>query len=210
MVRHFFIYEGKLKTLCASNHFQVSLNQGRIQGARSPPIKPTKATSFTMILYNSENSIRDVRPVCRPFFVTAVLWGILHLPYSSKRILSLDCRILLNSPPHKITGWIRPWSELFALKLWKHLEVVNTYNQGVIQWLHWFGLLEIKFAWSVSWTETSLTPLYYTKYFWKLHLYPKTSATLNLSYLAFCRFCEDELLFGTSDVCLIATLLFFL
>jgi len=36
------------------------------------------------------------------------------------------------------------------------LEVVNSYNQGVIQWLHWSSLLEIKFAWSGPWTETSL------------------------------------------------------
>jgi len=39
------------------------------------------------------------------------------------------------------------------------LEVANTYNKGVIQWLHWFGPFEIKFAWSGPWTETSLTPL---------------------------------------------------
>jgi len=35
------------------------------------------------------------------------------------------------------------------------LEVVNTY-QGVMQWLHWSSPLEIKFAWSGPWTETSL------------------------------------------------------
>jgi len=29
------------------------------------PLKPTKVTLFTMILYNSENSIRDIRPFCR-------------------------------------------------------------------------------------------------------------------------------------------------
>jgi len=39
------------------------------------------------------------------------------------------------------------------------LEVVNTYKQGVTKWLHWSGPLEIKFAWSGPWTETSLTPL---------------------------------------------------
>jgi len=34
------------------------------------------------------------------------------------------------------------------------LEVVNAYNQGVIQWLHWSGgPLEIKLAWSCPWTE---------------------------------------------------------
>jgi len=35
---------------------------------RSPPLKPTKVTLFTMILYSSENSIRDKRPFCRPLF----------------------------------------------------------------------------------------------------------------------------------------------
>jgi len=52
------------------------------------------------------------------------------------------------------------------------LEVVNTYKgvtgvmqwfviQGVMQWLHWSGPLEIKFAWIGPWTVTSLTPLFY-------------------------------------------------
>jgi len=39
------------------------------------------------------------------------------------------------------------------------LEVVITYNQGVIQWFHWSGPLEIKYAWSGPGTETSLTAL---------------------------------------------------
>jgi len=33
----FFICVGKLKTLCANNHFQVSLNQERIQGGGDRP-----------------------------------------------------------------------------------------------------------------------------------------------------------------------------
>ena len=45
----------------------VLSSNGRNQGG-IPPQKPTKVTLFTMILYNSENSIRDVRP-----FMTAVL-----------------------------------------------------------------------------------------------------------------------------------------
>jgi len=32
------------------------------------PIKPAKATLFTMILYNSQNSIRDVRSFGLPLF----------------------------------------------------------------------------------------------------------------------------------------------
>jgi len=43
--------------------------QGRIRGVvDSPALKPTKVTSFTMILCNSENSIRDIRPFCRKLF----------------------------------------------------------------------------------------------------------------------------------------------
>jgi len=44
--------------------------QGRVQGAIGTiyPLKPTKITSFTMILYHSEHSIRDVRPFCRQLF----------------------------------------------------------------------------------------------------------------------------------------------
>ena len=43
--------------------------QGRIQGrGRSPTLKPTKINIFTMIFYNSQNSIRDLRPFYRPLF----------------------------------------------------------------------------------------------------------------------------------------------
>ena len=32
------------------------------------PLKPTKVTLFTITFYNSENSIRDIKPFCRPLF----------------------------------------------------------------------------------------------------------------------------------------------
>ena len=35
-------------------------------GGRSPLLKPKKVALFTTIFYNSENSIRDTRPFCRP------------------------------------------------------------------------------------------------------------------------------------------------
>ena len=35
---------------------------------RSPPLKPTKVTFFAIILYNSENNIRDIRPFLRRLF----------------------------------------------------------------------------------------------------------------------------------------------
>jgi len=65
--------------------------RGRIQGgaigeSRSPHLKPTKVTSFTIILNNSENSISDIRPFCHPFFVTAVLSSMLHLSYNSEPV----------------------------------------------------------------------------------------------------------------------------
>ena len=33
-----------------------------------PPVKPARVTVFTIILYNSENSIQDIRLFCRPLF----------------------------------------------------------------------------------------------------------------------------------------------
>jgi len=42
-------------------------SRGRSGGAFGAivPLKPTKVTLFTMISYNSEISIRDIRPICR-------------------------------------------------------------------------------------------------------------------------------------------------
>jgi len=51
-------------------HEQCHLGQiqggdwGNLPGA----LKPKKVTLFTIILYNSENSIHDTRPFCRPLF----------------------------------------------------------------------------------------------------------------------------------------------
>jgi len=47
-------------------------NQGWIQGGVISVITTPKTYGsnflFTMILYNSENSIRDIRPFCHPLF----------------------------------------------------------------------------------------------------------------------------------------------
>jgi len=63
-----------------------------------PRVKPTTVDLLTMILYNSENSVRDLRPFCRLLFVKAVLWCILHLSCSSEPVMRLDYQILLKSP----------------------------------------------------------------------------------------------------------------
>jgi len=48
---------------------------GRIQGGDwgDLPLKLSTVTSITMILYNSENNFRDVRPFAVHCFVTEVL-----------------------------------------------------------------------------------------------------------------------------------------
>jgi len=43
-------------------------SRGGFIGERSLPLKLTKVTLFTMIFYNSENSIRDIRPFYHPLF----------------------------------------------------------------------------------------------------------------------------------------------
>ena len=47
------------------------LHQGRTREGRlgpSPPLKPKKVAFITNILYNSENTIRDIRPFRHPLF----------------------------------------------------------------------------------------------------------------------------------------------
>jgi len=79
--------------------------QGRILGGAIgaiAPLKPKKVNLSTMILYNSENNILDVRLFvvhCLNCFVTTVLQSILHLSYSSIAVMRLDCQILLKLPP---------------------------------------------------------------------------------------------------------------
>jgi len=55
--------------LFAAREIVAGVDPGLAIGAIAPPpLKPTKATLFTMILYNSENDIRDIRPIRRPLF----------------------------------------------------------------------------------------------------------------------------------------------
>jgi len=92
--------------------FGLGSDQGGSRGRAIVPQKPTKVNLFTMILYNSENSICDIKPFSRPLFflVTAVLWSIPHLSCSSEAVMRLDYQILLKSSPPNGTEWIRPWS----------------------------------------------------------------------------------------------------
>jgi len=63
-------------------------------------------TLFTMVLYNSENSICGIRPFSHPLFChsSVVNHTVRHLSCSSDsepvmRLASLDYKILLQSPP---------------------------------------------------------------------------------------------------------------
>jgi len=72
-------------------------------------LKPTKATLFTMILYNSENRIR-VRPFCRPLFCqsSAVKYASSLLQQWTRNDTSLPNITEIAAP--NLAGWIRPWS----------------------------------------------------------------------------------------------------
>ena len=107
--------------------------QGRILGGAIgaiAPLKPKKVNLSTMILYNSENNILDVRLFvvhCLNCFVTTVLQSILHLSYSSIAVMRLDCQILLKLPPPlKLPGWICPWYDATTAN---HLLVQSVYEQ---------------------------------------------------------------------------------
>jgi len=75
----------------------VCWNQGRIQGGAIGvivPLKLEKVTLITMVLYNSENNIRNVRPFCCPLFCPSSFVKYTYLSYSSEAVMRLDYQIL--------------------------------------------------------------------------------------------------------------------
>ena len=58
----------------------INSGQGRIQGAITP-LKPTRVNIFAMILYNWQNSIRDLRPFCCPFVLSQQCCKVLFISH---------------------------------------------------------------------------------------------------------------------------------
>jgi len=58
----FIYYEDSINPIDSSDC------RGGSRRGRSPPLKLTKVTLFTMIFYHPDNGIRDIRPFCRPLF----------------------------------------------------------------------------------------------------------------------------------------------
>jgi len=65
------------------------------------PLKRAKVSLFTMILYNSENTIRDIRSFCPPLFCqSSVVKNTLSLlQQPSEPVMRRDYQILLKSFP---------------------------------------------------------------------------------------------------------------
>ena len=66
---------------------------------RSPPLKPAKVTLFTMILYNTEKSIRDIRSFCLALFCQSSFSKntLSLLQYLIEPVMRPDCQLLLIS-----------------------------------------------------------------------------------------------------------------
>ena len=78
------------------------------------PLKPTKVTLFSTILYNSENNIHDVRPVCCRLFCHILAVKNHAKKYTSSVLQQSNCyetwpTNIIEIAPLKLTGWIRPW-----------------------------------------------------------------------------------------------------
>jgi len=84
--------------------------RGRIRGGNwgNRPLKPTKVTLFTVILFNWEKSIRDIRPFCGQLFCHSSVVKYTSSLYSSEAIMRLDYQILLQSISPNLIDWIRP------------------------------------------------------------------------------------------------------
>jgi len=90
---------------CVTFHY-CFIVRGESSGGDRPLLKPANATLLIIILYNSENSIHDIRPFCRPIFCHRSVVNKLHLSYSSEPIIRLDYQMLLQSPPYLY--WLDP------------------------------------------------------------------------------------------------------
>jgi len=77
--------------------------------------------------FKSENSIRDIRPFCRPLFyhIIVVTYCIYFItPASAKPLWDLTTKYHWNRPRPNLAGWTRPWmtryiiEQAFALHHW--------------------------------------------------------------------------------------------
>ena len=120
----------------------LTLTQGRIQGGSIGsivPLKPTKVALFTMNLYNSENNIAIIGHFLVHCFVTAVLWSIFNLCYSTEAVVRLNYHGLSATKK----GWNNqhPTTVNNGSKNWR---IVSSYLQlswlvSIITW-HWATL----------------------------------------------------------------------
>ena len=87
---------------------------------RAPTLKPTKVTLFTIISYNSENSIRDIKSCialsqqfCEVYFISLT---------ATKLLWDLTTKYYWKRTPPKLTGWARPgWKQcLMELLAYSH------------------------------------------------------------------------------------------
>jgi len=88
-------------SVCTVNLYTVSVADPRGDWGYRPS-KTYENNLFTMILHNSENSIRDIKLFCRPLFCHSRVvkhTSSLHLPCGSEPVMVLDYQILLKSPP---------------------------------------------------------------------------------------------------------------
>jgi len=74
---------------------------GADPGEGDRPPKTYESNFFTKILYNLENSIRDIRPFRHPLFChsSVVKYSLLRISYSIELVMRLDYQLLLKSPP---------------------------------------------------------------------------------------------------------------
>jgi len=68
------------------NKYYISPGRSGSRGGGNRPPKPAKVTLFTIILHNSENNIRDIRPFCRLRFChnSVLKYRLLPLSYSKR------------------------------------------------------------------------------------------------------------------------------
>jgi len=112
-----YVLLDEMQVLSATDHAIRGGSRGQM--GRSRPLKPKKETLFTMILYNSENSIRD-KAILSSIVFSQQCCEVL---YTSSLLQRLDSSSLQKNESERLK-----WIKMSILFLWRWESVTVTYN----------------------------------------------------------------------------------
>ena len=112
---------------------------GRIQGGNRgdrPPTTYGSITLFTMIFYNSNNNIRDIRLFCRPLFCHSSVCEVYPIPLTvAMPLWDLTTKYCWNRPP--LHYWLDPPPASMRARSKLNKVLQGDRERVTVQWIHY-------------------------------------------------------------------------